>query len=98
VGYAGLLDLGYVAFAWVPVVGLAGSPHLAEPLPASRHSRAAPAHLAIHPGGSAGRRYLRRHLGAPTLKLRGVPAIVTLGLVKSSACFEQPGPPDQPDQ
>ena len=68
VGYAGLLDLGYVAFFAVGayLFALLGSPHLAEAFPWI---------AAAFPDGLHG-----VLLGAPTLKLRGdYLAIVTLG-------------------
>ena len=85
VGYAGLLDLGYVAFYAIGayMFGLLASPHLTETFPAfaamfpgGLHS---PVWLVIPLGaliaGAAG-----VVLGAPTLKLRGdYLAIVTLG-------------------
>ena len=85
VGYAGLLDLGYVAFYAIGayMFGLLASPHLTETFPAiaamfpgGLHS---PIWLVIPLGaliaGTAG-----VILGAPTLKLRGdYLAIVTLG-------------------
>jgi ABC-type branched-subunit amino acid transport system permease subunit len=79
VGYAGLLDLGYVAFAWVPVVGLAGS--LGRGLyPPSRHSRAAPAHLAIIPAAALVAGIFRCHLErAHAPGCAAYLAIVTLG-------------------
>ncbi len=85
VGYAGLLDLGYVAFYAVGayMFGLLASPHLAEnfafirsAFPDGLHS---PIWLVIPLGaGLAGLAGML--LGAPTLKLRGdYLAIVTLG-------------------
>jgi branched-chain amino acid transport system permease protein len=85
VGYAGLLDLGYVAFYAVGayMFGLMASPHLAEnfaliksTFPQGLHS---PIWLVIPLGaGLAGLAGML--LGAPTLKLRGdYLAIVTLG-------------------
>jgi branched-chain amino acid transport system permease protein len=85
VGYAGLLDLGYVAFYAVGayMFGLMASPHLAEnfaafkaAFPDGLHS---PIWLVIPLGaGLAGLAGML--LGAPTLKLRGdYLAIVTLG-------------------
>ena len=85
VGYAGLLDLGYVAFYAVGayMFGLMASPHLAEnfaafkaAFPNGLHS---PIWLVIPLGaGLAGLAGML--LGAPTLKLRGdYLAIVTLG-------------------
>jgi branched-chain amino acid transport system permease protein len=84
VGYAGLLDLGYVAFFAVGayLYGLLASPHLTDfSRPLARCSQRA-AHLAVA-GDSAGGRaggMFGVLLGAPTLKLRGdYLAIVTLG-------------------
>ena len=85
VGYAGLLDLGYVAFYAVGayMFGLLASPHLAEnfalfkaTFPNGLHT---PIWLVIPLGaGLAGLAGML--LGAPTLKLRGdYLAIVTLG-------------------
>src|SRR3990167_2409751 len=85
VGYAGLLDLGYVAFYAVGayMFGLMASPHLSEnfamfkaAFPNGLHS---PIWLVIPLGaGLAGLAGML--LGAPTLKLRGdYLAIVTLG-------------------
>ncbi|MCG3189054.1 MAG: hypothetical protein LKCHEGNO_01297 [Burkholderiaceae bacterium] len=85
VGYAGLLDLGYIAFYAVGAYtfGLLASPHLTEVFPAIRamfpNGLHTPIWLAIPLGallaGVAG-----ALLGAPTLKLRGdYLAIVTLG-------------------
>jgi branched-chain amino acid transport system permease protein len=85
VGYAGLLDLGYVAFYAVGayLFGLFASPHLTEQFPAIK---------AMFPDGLHGVWWLMLPLGAlvaglagvllgaPTLKLRGdYLAIVTLG-------------------
>ena len=90
VGYAGLLDLGYVAFYAVGayMFGLLGQ--LApERSPWSRRcSRTA----CTRRCGSSSRRGLRPALagvllGAPTLRLRGdYLAIVTLASARSSAC------------
>jgi len=85
VGYAGLLDLGYVAFYAVGayMMGLLASPHLTETFPAFKamfpNGLHTPIWLVIPLGallaGMAG-----ALLGAPTLKLRGdYLAIVTLG-------------------
>ncbi|HET7527851.1 MAG TPA: ABC transporter ATP-binding protein [Burkholderiaceae bacterium] len=85
VGYAGLLDLGYIAFYAVGAYtfGLLASPHLAETFPTIKalfpNGLHTPIWLAIPLGallaGVAG-----ALLGAPTLKLRGdYLAIVTLG-------------------
>ena len=85
VGYAGLLDLGYVAFYAVGayMFGLLASPHLGENFalirslfPDGMHS---PIWLVI-PLGAALAGIAGVTLGAPTLKLRGdYLAIVTLG-------------------
>ena len=85
VGYAGLLDLGYVAFFAVGayLFALLGSPHLAEAFPAIAAAFPDGLHLpiwAVIPlaAGLAG--LFGILLGAPTLKLRGdYLAIVTLG-------------------
>jgi branched-chain amino acid transport system permease protein len=85
VGYAGLLDLGYVAFYALGayMFGLLASPHLWDTFPAiqSVFSRGmhTPVVLVILLGaGLAG--FAGVLLGAPTLKLRGdYLAIVTLG-------------------
>lgn len=85
VGFAGLLDLGYVAFFAVGayLMGLLGSPHLAEAFPAVKAMFPNGVHISIWLvligagllAGVAG-----MLLGAPTLKLRGdYLAIVTLG-------------------
>ncbi|MFM7001610.1 MAG: ABC transporter permease subunit, partial [Limnohabitans sp.] len=85
VGYAGLLDLGYVAFFAVGayMYGLLSSPHLtntfewiAAAFPAGMHM---PIWLIV-PVGAALAGLFGMLLGAPTLKLRGdYLAIVTLG-------------------
>ncbi|MFZ2649588.1 MAG: ABC transporter ATP-binding protein [Burkholderiaceae bacterium] len=85
VGYAGLLDLGYVAFYAVGayMFGLLASPHLVEHFPAiaamfpdGLHT---PVWVAI-PLGAAVAGLAGVLLGAPTLRLRGdYLAIVTLG-------------------
>lgn len=85
VGYAGLLDLGYIAFYAVGayLFGLLASPHLADHFAAVRAMFPYGMHtplwfvipLALAVAGTAG-----VILGAPTLKLRGdYLAIVTLG-------------------
>jgi len=85
VGYAGLLDLGYIAFYAVGayIFGLLASPHLPEHFAAIKAMFPAGLHspwwllvpLAAAVAGVAG-----MVLGAPTLKLRGdYLAIVTLG-------------------
>jgi branched-chain amino acid transport system permease protein len=85
VGYAGLLDLGYVAFYAVGsyMFGLLASPHLTDTFPAIAdvfsNGLHAPVWLVI-PLGAAIAAFAGVLLGAPTLKLRGdYLAIVTLG-------------------
>jgi branched-chain amino acid transport system permease protein len=85
VGYAGLLDLGYIAFYAVGayMFGLLSSPHLTETFPAIKamfpNGLHTPIIVAIPlAAGLAGLAGVL--LGAPTLKLRGdYLAIVTLG-------------------
>ena len=85
VGYAGLLDLGYVAFFAVGayLYGLLASPHLLESFPAMAALFPQGLHLSLWlvlplAAGLAG--LFGVLLGAPTLKLRGdYLAIVTLG-------------------
>jgi len=85
VGYAGLLDLGYVAFFAVGayLFALLGSPHLAEAFPWIAASFPDGLHLpiwAVIPLAAALAGLFGVLLGAPTLKLRGdYLAIVTLG-------------------
>ncbi|MDI1237048.1 MAG: ABC transporter ATP-binding protein [Polaromonas sp.] len=85
VGYAGLLDLGYVAFFAVGayLFALLGSPHLADAFPAVKAAFPNGLHLpiwAIIPMAAALAGLFGVILGAPTLKLRGdYLAIVTLG-------------------
>ena len=85
VGYAGLLDLGYVAFFAVGayLFALLGSPHLAQAFPAIAAAFPNGLHLpiwAIIPSAAALAGLFGILLGAPTLKLRGdYLAIVTLG-------------------
>lgn len=85
VGYAGLLDLGYIAFFAVGayLMGLLGSPHLADAFDSVKAAFSNGIHINIWVlmifaalvAGVAG-----MLLGAPTLKLRGdYLAIVTLG-------------------
>ena len=85
VGYAGLLDLGYIAFFAVGayVFALLGSPHLADTFPAIKAMFPDGIHYSIWivmivaavVAGIVG-----MILGAPTLKLRGdYLAIITLG-------------------
>ncbi|MHB1249687.1 MAG: ABC transporter permease subunit [Polaromonas sp.] len=85
VGYAGLLDLGYVAFFAVGayMFALLGSPHLASAFPAIAAAFPEGLHLPIWaaiPAAAALAGLFGVLLGAPTLKLRGdYLAIVTLG-------------------
>ena len=85
VGYAGLLDLGYVAFFAIGAYpfGLLSSPHLTDPFPALAASFPDGLHTPLWvivplAAGIAG--LFGAILGAPTLRLRGdYLAIVTLG-------------------
>jgi branched-chain amino acid transport system permease protein len=85
VGYAGLLDLGYVAFYAVGayVFGLLASPHLWETFGWIKTAAPAGLHLPwwlLIPLGAVLAGVAGMLLGAPTLKLRGdYLAIVTLG-------------------
>ena len=85
VGYAGLLDLGFVAFFAVGayMFGLLASPHLAENFPAFAAMFPHGVHTplwAVIPLGAGLAGLFGLLLGAPTLKLRGdYLAIVTLG-------------------
>jgi branched-chain amino acid transport system permease protein len=85
VGYAGLLDLGYVAFYAVGayMFGLLASPHLWENFPAIAAAFPDGLHTPIWlviPLGAALAGLAGVLLGAPTLRLRGdYLAIVTLG-------------------
>jgi len=85
VGYAGLLDLGYIAFYAVGAYtfGLLASPHLSEVFPAIRAMFPGGLHTPIWlaiPLGALVAGVAGALLGAPTLKLRGdYLAIVTLG-------------------
>ena len=85
VGYAGLLDLGFVAFFAVGayVFGLLASPHLTDTFPwiaAMFHNGLHTPLWAVIPIGAALAGLFGVLLGAPTLKLRGdYLAIVTLG-------------------
>jgi len=85
VGYAGLLDLGYVAFFAIGayMYGLLASPHLTETFPAIAamfpNGMHAPLWIVI-PAAAGIAGVLGVLLGAPTLRLRGdYLAIVTLG-------------------
>jgi branched-chain amino acid transport system permease protein len=85
VGYAGLLDLGYIAFFAVGayLFALLGSPHLVDSFPALRAMFPDGLHyniwlVMIFAAAIAG--VVGMILGAPTLKLRGdYLAIITLG-------------------
>ena len=85
VGYAGLLDLGYVAFFAIGayMYALLGSPHLFETFPAIATMFPGGMHMPIWiviPLAAALAGMLGILLGAPTLRLRGdYLAIVTLG-------------------
>ena len=85
VGYAGLLDLGYVAFFAVGayMYALLASPHLLETFPALAVMFPGGLHMplwVIVPLAAAIAGFFGMLLGAPTLKLRGdYLAIVTLG-------------------
>jgi branched-chain amino acid transport system permease protein len=85
VGYAGLLDLGFVAFfAWAPTcTALMASPHLSETFPWFAQMFPNGLHTSIWLVIRWGRGrwgFFGILLGAPTLKLRGdYLAIVTLG-------------------
>lgn len=85
VGYAGLLDLGYVAFYAVGayLFGLLASPHLTEAFPAIAAAFPDGLHLplwAVIPVAAVLAGIVGMLLGAPTLRLRGdYLAIVTLG-------------------
>lgn len=84
VGYAGLLDLGYVAFYAVGAYtfALAASPHLFEQFPGVQAMFPAGLHAPwwlVLPLGAGLAGVLGMLLGAPTLKLRGdYLAVVTL--------------------
>jgi branched-chain amino acid transport system permease protein len=85
VGYAGLLDLGYVAFYAIGayMFGLLASPHLTENFAAIGAAFPNGLHMPLWivvPAGAALAGFFGILLGAPTLKLRGdYLAIVTLG-------------------
>jgi branched-chain amino acid transport system permease protein len=85
VGYAGLLDLGYVAFFAVGayMYALLASPHLLDTFPALAVYFPNGLHMplwVIVPAGAALAGLMGMLLGAPTLRLRGdYLAIVTLG-------------------
>ena len=76
VGYAGLLDMGYVAFFAVGayLFGLLASPHLTETFPAIAAMFPNGLHLplwGVIPISAALAAFAGVLLGAPTLKLRG---------------------------
>jgi len=85
VGYAGLLDLGYIAFYAVGayMFGLLASPHLSDTFSTIKSLFPGGLHTplwAVIPLGAALAAFFGAVLGAPTLKLRGdYLAIVTLG-------------------
>ncbi|MDN8616802.1 branched-chain amino acid ABC transporter permease [Variovorax ginsengisoli] len=85
VGYAGLLDLGYVAFFAIGayLYALLGSPHLTDTFPAVKAMFPNGLHsslLLVIPAALGLAALFGALLGAPTLKLRGdYLAIVTLG-------------------
>jgi len=85
VGYAGLLDLGYVAFYAIGayMFALLASPHLTDNFPAIAAMFPQGLHMPLWiviPAGAALAGLFGILLGAPTLKLRGdYLAIVTLG-------------------
>ncbi|VWX57083.1 leucine/isoleucine/valine transporter subunit; membrane component of ABC superfamily [Burkholderiales bacterium 8X] len=85
VGYAGLLDLGYVAFFAIGayLFALLGSPHLTDTFPAFKAMFPNGLHtslIVVIPAALVLAGLLGVLLGAPTLKLRGdYLAIVTLG-------------------
>mgnify|MGYP001405833789 CR=1 FL=1 len=85
VGFAGLLDLGYIAFYAVGayMFGLLASPHLADTFPTIKAIFPGGLHTplwVVIPLGAAIAGLAGVLLGAPTLKLRGdYLAIVTLG-------------------
>jgi len=85
VGFAGLLDLGYIAFYAVGAYtfALLASPHLTDNFPALAHAFPHGLHLpiwAVIPLGATIAAAFGVLLGAPVLKLRGdYLAIVTLG-------------------
>lgn len=85
VGYAGLLDLGYVAFYAVGayMLGLLASPHLTDTFEVWKNAFPNGLHVwvwIVIPIGAAVAGLAGMLLGAPTLKLRGdYLAIVTLG-------------------
>src|ERR1700709_2294281 len=93
VGYAGLLDLGYVAFYAVGayLFALLASPQLTHPFPAIKAMFPNGMHMPIWvmiPLGALVAGTFGVLLGAPTLKLRGdYLAIVTLGFGQITRAF-----------
>jgi branched-chain amino acid transport system permease protein len=82
VGYAGLLDLGYIAFFAVGAYcyALTGSPHLAQAFPAAFPDGVHLSFWIVLPLAALLAGFFGVLLGAPTLRLRGdYLAIVTLG-------------------
>jgi branched-chain amino acid transport system permease protein len=82
VGYAGLLDLGYIAFFAVGAYcyALTGSPHLAQAFPAAFPDGLHLSFWIVLPMAALLAGFFGVLLGAPTLRLRGdYLAIVTLG-------------------
>ena len=85
VGYAGLLDLGYVAFFAIGayMYGLLASPHLTDTFPVIAAMFPEGMHMPLWivvPAAAALAAFFGVLLGAPTLRLRGdYLAIVTLG-------------------
>ena len=105
VGYAGLLDLGYVAFYAVGayLFGLMASPHLADNFAAFAAMFPNGLHTSLWlviPLAAVLAAFAGALLGAPTLKLRGrLPGHRDPGLWRNHPHLpEQPGPPRQPDQ
>jgi branched-chain amino acid transport system permease protein len=95
VGFAGLLDLGYIAFYAVGayMYALLASPHLTEQFPAIARAFPDGLHMSIWlviPVGAGLAAFFGVLLGAPTLKLRGdYLAIVTLGFGEIIRIFMQ---------
>ncbi len=82
VGFAGLLDLGYIAFFAVGAYtfALAGSPHLMQVFPSAFPTGLHLSFWLVLPGAALLAGTFGALLGAPTLRLRGdYLAIVTLG-------------------
>ncbi len=93
VGYAGLLDLGYVAFFAIGayMYGLLASPHLIDTFPWIAAMFPGGMHLPLWivvPAAAGLAGFFGLLLGAPTLRLRGdYLAIVTLGFGEISRVF-----------